>query len=225
MLSSRDLLKTLNESLAKRGFVAIPKFYPTSRIDEIAEALGTISAIGSGASHPLRPLKKADVGPNTYSGQYGTGEFPPHTDLAHWRYPPRYILLRAVKGHSAVPTKLYDGKSILNLVSSELVTLAILAPRRPRNGSIPLLSLYRPMDDFGLLRWDKVYLRPANEHGRQAVAEFNSVLSSFSCEEIALTDCGDSLLIDNWRILHARGAVPATCEDRIVERIYLEALH
>ncbi|HAH95942.1 MAG TPA: hypothetical protein DCL69_03455, partial [Firmicutes bacterium] len=36
---------------------------------------------------------------------------------------------------------------------------------------------------------------------------------------------GDTLVIDNWRMLHARSPVPAGREDRKIQRVYLESLH
>jgi alpha-ketoglutarate-dependent taurine dioxygenase len=44
----------------------------------------------------------------------------------------------------------------------------------------------------------------------------------FSC---ALARAGDTLLIDNWRMLHARSSIPLGREDRIIERVYLEGLY
>ncbi|TIW05266.1 MAG: TauD/TfdA family dioxygenase, partial [Mesorhizobium sp.] len=36
---------------------------------------------------------------------------------------------------------------------------------------------------------------------------------------------GDTLIIDNWRMLHARSPIITGTEDRAIERIYLERLH
>src|SRR5881396_827254 len=49
----------------------------------------------------LRPRLVDESLTNQYSGRYGLGEFPLHTDLAHWARPPRYFLLRCRVGSRA----------------------------------------------------------------------------------------------------------------------------
>nr|WP_281066390.1 TauD/TfdA family dioxygenase [Xanthobacter flavus] len=41
---------------------------------------------------------------------------------------------------------------------------------------------------------------------------------------IALAHPGDTLIIDNWRMLHARSPIPPGREDRSIQRVYLGAL-
>ncbi|MCK1658534.1 TauD/TfdA family dioxygenase [Bradyrhizobium sp. 151] len=53
---------------------------------------------------------------------------------------------------------------------------------------------------------------------RQAIAEQEQCTCS-------LTSPGDTLVIDNWRMLHGRSAVAELCSDRIIERTYLRSLH
>jgi L-asparagine oxygenase len=70
-----------------------------------------------------------------YSGIYGLGCFPFHTDLAHWRVPPHYLLLRCMTGYSDVPTLLVDGQALIDAVTLDVLIRAIFMPRRPRNGA------------------------------------------------------------------------------------------
>ena len=42
---------------------------------------------------------------------------------------------------------------------------------------------------------------------------------------LALEESGDMLLLDNWRMVHARAPVPIERKNRKLERVYLEALH
>src|ERR1700756_5529428 len=54
------------------------------------------------------PLHVSPIGSkplNTYGGNYGLGDLPLHTDLAHWHRPPRYVLLRAIRGSTLVSTR------------------------------------------------------------------------------------------------------------------------
>ncbi|MCC6263340.1 MAG: TauD/TfdA family dioxygenase [Bryobacterales bacterium] len=39
--------------------------------------------------------------------------------------------------------------------------------------------------------------------------------------QIPLFRPGDTILIDNWQVLHGRSAIPVSCTGRRVERVYL----
>jgi len=168
---------------------------------------------------------RASSTPNTYSGLYGLQKFPFHSDLAHWRLPPRYLLLRCDKGFKEAPTFLLDGQKLVENVSIDILKRAIFKPRRPMNGAITLLRLYEPVDDGFRLRWDEVFIKPASKVGDIANQSVRQYLSDCGPIALSLADLGDTLLIDNWRMLHARGSIPIGCEDRKIERVYLEELN
>jgi hypothetical protein len=170
-------------------------------------------------------IPRAGATPNTYSGIYGLDRFPFHTDLAHWRRPPRYLLLRCATGYADVPTLLVDGRTIIDAVTLDILARAIFKPRRPRDGALALLRLCEPTDDGHRLRWDDVFLRPASKIGHIADQQVRERLARSEPLSIALARSGDTLLIDNWRMLHARSPILAGREDRKIERVYLEGLH
>jgi L-asparagine oxygenase len=170
-------------------------------------------------------VPRASATPNTYSGIYGLDRFPFHTDLAHWRRPPRYLLLRCIVGYADVRTLLVDGRRLINAVTVDLLARAIFKPRRPRDGALALLRLCEPTDDGHRLRWDEVFLKPASKIGDVANHGVREYLTRSEPLSIALVRPGDTLLIDNWRMLHARSPILAGREDRKIERVYLEDLH
>lgn len=164
--------------------------------------------------------------PNTYSGIYGLGRFPFHSDLAHWPEPPRYLLLRCLKGYAEVPTLLVDGRTLAKAVSPKILSRAIVRPRRPRAGVLPFLRLCEQTDDDGQrLRWDEVFLTPASKVGEIAYAAIHAWLADCQPLRCCLDAAGDVLVIDNWRMLHARAPVPVGRQDRHIERVYLRSLH
>ena len=71
-------------------------------------------------------------------------------------------------------------------------------------------------------RWDSLFLVPMNETAR-LVAEVVSAINSSQSEliSISLVDCGDTLIVDNWRFLHGRSKVLLSEMGRKLERIYL----
>lgn len=171
-----------------------------------------------------KPLSKAT--PNSYSGNYGLGQFPLHTDLAHWARPPRYMLLRCVVGSPEVSTYVLNGKSILEAIGREPLRRTLVRPRRPLNGQRQLLRLLDSVGDGrSLIRWDFLYIRPAGDFSNTVYTEVVSWLRNATPEALSLVTPGDTLVIDNWRMLHGRSHITTHAQNRLVERMYLGDLH
>src|SRR5579871_6269045 len=93
----------IKQEIISSGYVYLPSFLPQKSAEEVAQLLGTVFRTSELAPvQQLTPKLMSEAGPNTYSGIYGIGEFPLHTDLAHWREPPRYLILRCLVGCNAV---------------------------------------------------------------------------------------------------------------------------
>jgi hypothetical protein len=215
---------TIKGQIDERGFAFVPEHLPDLDTPTIAGALGSpVTPWGNRLVQQLVPRRTAT--PNTYSGIYGLNRFPFHTDLAHWRLPPRYLLLRCVKGYHDVTTQLIDGKGIISVVTLDTMTRAVVRPRRPQQKSIPLMRLCEQVEGGYRLRWDEVFLKPASRIGEAASQKVREVLATYEALSIPLADRADTLVIDNWRMLHARSPIPAGHEDRVIERVYLEGLH
>lgn len=215
----------IRAEIGGKGFWFSASFRIGEASEEIAKSLGDISPIGTCLPVELRPSEQSGSGPNTYSGIYGLGEFPPHTDLAHWRSPPRFLMLRCKKGYAEVRTELIDGYEIVERIGRERFSRALFQPRRPLKGKLPLLHLFSPNDPGAdLVRWDNLFLEPANDIGRECAAQFRFELRSANRLSIALQDEADTLIIDNWRMLHNRTSVSECSQDRVIERVYLDKL-
>jgi alpha-ketoglutarate-dependent taurine dioxygenase len=188
--------------------------------------LGRVVRLGAGpAVHNLTPVATEKSTPNTYSGIYGLETFPFHTDFAHWRYPPRYLMLRCVVGFEEVPTLLIDGSRLVQQVGGSSLSRSLVRPRRPVRGKLPLLRLYQTIGCDCLLRWDEMFFRPAGPIGKAGIQALRGAIAHENPISVALARGGDTLILDNWRMLHARSAIPHGCDDRLLERAYLEALN
>jgi L-asparagine oxygenase len=216
--------KSISETVRCRGYSF------TERLDPDASSISIATAIGRpmspwGGKLVQRLIPRATDTPNTYSGIYGLGRFPFHTDLAHWKQPPRYLMLRCIKGHANVPTLLLDGRVLVDRVTRDLLVRAVMKPRRPQNGLIPLLLLYEATESGYRLRWDETFIQPAGRIGVLATQRIAESLTQVEPQSVSLRWPGDTILIDNWQMLHARSQVPVGSENRIIERIYLESLN
>jgi L-asparagine oxygenase len=211
--------------LRAHGFAFFPSFQTGLASDRVVDLLGCRCRGAAGRVHCLKPAPASPQLPNTYSGRYGFDEFPFHTDLAHHLTPPPYILLRCIRGHEAVSTRLIDSVQIIRSVGTSLLARALVQPRRPRNGQRPLMSIWEPHVGQGQLRWDPEYLSAAGVAGEEAMAAIVDAIASAPPLEVTLCRPGDTLIVDNRRMLHARSPVPQTCRDRLIERVYLEGVH
>jgi L-asparagine oxygenase len=227
-LSDKELINSIENDLRSIGYSHLPSHLPGNSTEDTVRSIGTAVSLGNSGSpiHQLTPKSTKASTPNTYSGIYGYNQFPLHTDLAHWRFPPRFLLLRCIKGFEAVPTLLVDGLQAIDDVRPSIFSRALVRPRRPINGSFPLLRLYdQQHGDRGLLRWDEVFICPASAAGETGVTKLAECIARSEPIRVSLANQGDTLIIDNWRMLHGRSPIPPACRGRVLERAYLEKLH
>lgn len=209
--------------LETQGFCFIENLEPEQSTFAVAHAVGDVLVPWQdGAVQTLVPRPIST--PNTYSGIFGVGDFPFHTDLAHWDIPPRYLLLRCLKGYPEITTNLIDGWEMIPEITLNDLTRAIVRPRRPIEGKIKLLRLADETGHTSRLRWDEVFLVPSSRVGKLTFSRVHEWLQSAGQTKLCLMNPGDTLVIDNWRMLHARSHIPEKCKDRMVERVYLKAL-
>jgi hypothetical protein len=215
---------SIQKDVAERGYVFFDSLRVGMDTTTLANALGRpMIPWHNGLVQDLVP--RATATPNTYSGIYGLNRFPFHTDLAHWRNPPRYLLLRCITGHLGVPTLLIDARAIYDAIGVDILGRAIFRPRRPLDGKLSLLRLYERTDAGECFRWDEMFIKPASRIGQTADCRVREEVGNSTPWAVTLASRGDTLLIDNWRMLHARSSIPLECKDRQLQRIYLERLH
>jgi L-asparagine oxygenase len=213
-------------TLLSEGFLFLPRHRVGMSGHDVATEFGELLALGGEhAVHELTPTDAADATPNTYSGIYGLDVFPFHTDLAHRRDPPRYLMLRCIVGFEQVPTLLLDGLAVVEAVGETALGRALVKPRRPVAGRFNLLTIFERRDANPKLRWDETFLRAASPLGQIGLDGVRDAIRNQKPIPIALRDPADTLLVDNWRMLHARSSIFPGCEGRRIERVYLGDLH
>ena len=221
---------TIAERVHTYGYVLLPMWRQEESTIAVGESIGSVAKIEAllpneniPTVQTLIPRIRSDARKNLYSGTYGLSEFPLHTDLAHWMRPPRYFMLRCKSGSSSVSTRLLASSEVVSIVGAEKLNRVLVRPRRTgRNGGLFLLPLLSRVEGVRCFRWDSLFLVPMNETARQ-VAEVVSAINSCQSELISmsLVECGDTLIVDNWRFLHGRSKVLPSEMGRKLERIYL----
>ncbi len=217
--------EALQSAVTRQGFAFLSRILPDQIPLHVFERIGDVVAVGDQRTQELRPRHHEEAPSNIYSGNYGLGEFPLHSDLAHWYIPPRYLVLRCVQGAADVYTQLLDTRLITKVVGRSILRRTLAHPRRPVNGRLPLLRILEEPQNLGaLIRWDSLFIKPATEASAKTFKNIRGVLSEVPIIRHSLCSPGDMLVIDNWRMLHGRSAVSPTALDRHISRAYLSRL-
>jgi len=213
----------IKSALDAQGYVALRAWRPGVPADVLAAEIGPVERIrGIPLVQVLTSKPREASSPNLYSGNFGWDMFPLHTDLAHWFVPPRYFMLRCVQGDPRALTALVPWSQALNEISETDIALARFRPRKSVRGRIHLLPFQHELGGTVLHRWDSVFLVPDNDAARRVAR----VLTGRQEEGTrhALEKAGDTLIVDNWRVLHGRSAVAADSR-RMIERVYIREIN
>jgi L-asparagine oxygenase len=214
---------SVRKQLYSDGYVDIPYTDPSvSTLHLAQEIANSIEATAAESTEDLNASALGSKPLNTYGGNYGCGELPLHTDLSHWYRPPRYLLLRCIDGSPLVATRLLNHRQLEKWISPSVMRRALFSPRRRLEGKMYLLRMLTEE----LFRWDPLFLKAQNKSALEVTRLIQEAGPKMPVTDILLSRPGHTLLIDNWKYLHGRSAVPADAVGRKVERVYLEtALH
>jgi hypothetical protein len=216
----------IRTTVSKDGFAFLASYMPgTPTLTALSNLGSVVRLAGLDSVQELRPRRVDDAPPNIYSGNFGYAPFPLHTDLAHWLVPPPYFALRCIEGTPAVTTRLVGGLSLIGRFGDLHLRRTLLRPRRPVQRVQGLLRLLeRDGAAAPRLRWDTLFLTPASLQSHQMCSDVQEYLDLASSIDFSLCQPGDTLIVDNWRMLHGRSAVPETSSGRILHRAYLKSL-
>jgi hypothetical protein len=180
------------------------------RVQALATQLGEPVATRTGGKlvKTLRPTTEDHANRPSLSRAYGLGEFPLHSDTAHWLTPCRYVVLACLTtGGGNRPTVLLDTRR-LRLTSAQ-VALLYSAPIRITNGRKSFFSTIL-CSDGKYIRYDPGCMTPVMSDGVHAMEVFAKTLWPEFLQEVQWQP-GKVAILDNWRVLHGRGT--ATCHD------------
>lgn len=225
------MLLHMTEDLERNGFVLVNEYRPEATTMEVASALGKILDIESilplsriPTVQSLRPRDTRTAGDNQYSGVYGLRAFPLHTDLAHWTIPPRFFMLRCIVPAEEVCTLILPWATVMPMLGSIDMRKSVFTARKKRSGCSGLVRAMSRHAGEDIRRWDSMFLKPLNQPARELDQLLRDARWTQSARRIPLRRTGDTILIDNWRVLHGRDPVPPDCTGRRLERVYLSEL-
>lgn len=156
--------------------------------------------------------------PNSLSQKFSPGEFPCHSDTAHWLTPCRFVILACLApGAADRRTILLDTKRLS--LSKAQKDLLYRAPFRIENGRNSffgtILSKCR-----SFVRYDPGCMTPFANDGEYALEVYSETRWPPHIQEIRWSQ-GHAVVIDNWRVLHGRSGARCTDRDRVLLRILI----
>ena len=207
-------------TVARYGWATI-HWEPTKTLHDLVHVLDThtshfhLTSVEPSAT--LVATERMTARPASKSAKRGLTAFPPHTDAASRREPPRFLLLRCLTAPSEFPTFLVSRYTIpldyrLQLSLSSVIWVC-------RGTAWPHLS---SVLGATRIRWDEDCMRPLDRVAKNVHNKFRNILDVEEMYEHVWSDRDIVLIIDNWNTLHARGSIRAG-NTRILERLYAEA--
>lgn len=189
----------------------------------LAQSLGRPLPASTGEMvRVLTPVDAKGALPGSLSAAHGRGAFPFHTDTAFWPRPARYLIMRVI-GDRRRPTKLLSFEQVwrrLDVAASSDVQQSVW---RTRGGAVAFYCsmLLRTGPSYSW-RYDAQTMVPANNAAIRAQLAMKAVVES-SKDQVSVSWSGtDCLVVDNWRIMHARAAAPPGEGTRFLFRVYVE---
>ncbi len=214
------------DSLAAHGFCFLPQFLPGLSLDKaINNVCSAQNLTCNRDAEALRPTTQVFKNRITYSSIYGLNAFPLHTDGAYLKKPPAFIMLRCVRGYPNVSTTLLDSRFLISEFGMARLSRSLLRPLHSHSNAEQLVRILDFESDSTLFRWDQVFLRPASRVAQSVYQDMKTYIAAQNPASITLCDKGDTLLIDNRRVLHGRSGVNEHNTDRLIDRVYLEQAH
>jgi alpha-ketoglutarate-dependent taurine dioxygenase len=206
------------EGLKRRGFLLMSGV-PETELMDFAHQLGSIRVDKRSPElvREIRPQPLESAKSNTLSSRYGTNAFPFHTDTAHWHRPARYLILYCVNpGEGDRPTLLQDTHSWrLSVEEEDLICRAMWKTGHLR----PHLCTVAEQSEQGLaFRYDRDCMKPMTAEARSVEVVVLAKLEQSPQSRIDWRS-RTLLVIDNQRMLHARGQGSRPDYNRVLKRI------
>jgi L-asparagine oxygenase len=125
-----------------------------------------------------------------------------------------------------VATKIVDAKKIVSEIGENVLSRTLAIPRRPAfNNNYLLRLLSKSTGRPDIFRWDELFIKPVNQASSEVFNTISHLHGFLNPKNLFLENSGDILVIDNWRMLHGRSAVPRNYLSRNIERVYLRSIN
>lgn len=213
----------VRDCLARRGWARFAGVRSPEDLLSVARRLGEPLAAPSGEMIKiLSPVDKSETRRrHSLSAAHGRGPFPFHTDTAFWGMPSRFLVMH-VRGDTRRCTLLLDFEHIWSELGTELRQAAQRSVWRTTRGRQIYCSMSIYARGVRGWRYDPYVMKPANRSAEVVERATQAALQHCPQQQVTITWKADlCLIIDNWRMLHARGTMPDGEGHRELLRVYV----
>lgn len=173
------------------------------------------SGIRYSSAECLKPTTGSEARPSTLSKTFGLSAFPPHVDGSHLTIPYRFIILACENpGLSHSPTCIFDLRDIHEHRVKDRLYTSLYFFRNGRNSFYSSII----MRDRPFIRFDRGCMQPVDRDSVETTRLFEATIAASKITTINWQS-RTILIIDNWRMLHARGGDQPACPTRRLIRI------
>jgi hypothetical protein len=156
----------------------------------------------------------------SWTNIFGTGFFPYHTDFVNRLPPPHILLLRLAEESKSNRNTLFIDTQLLPFSYEDYQQLTNEKWKVPSKNKTKLIRIVeQPSFAQGetIFRFDPVMMKPFSKKnkGNHILAQAISKVTPYSHTWKAQ----DVLLVNNWRIIHARDTSAQPDPDRVLQRI------
>lgn len=159
----------------------------------------------------------------SWTNIFGTGFFPYHTDFVNHAIPPKILLLRLADNSLSYRNTLLLDSHLLPFTAEEYQQLTKekwKVPIKNKRALIRIIDKPNFAADKTVFRYDPIMMKPFSRSNKSAKTLYNTIAKVVPYSHAWIAQ--DVLIIDNWRILHAREDNPtSTNHQRILQRIIL----
>jgi len=213
-----ELQRTVLDEVAENGYaqlssIGVDEVTVAAWLSDFARTLGVPRAARLSARAPIEelvPTSTNSARPNSLSARYGLGAFPFHVDTAHWPVPGRFTIMGCANAGGGERETLLLRVSQLHFSKEEreLLSRAVFVVQNGRN------SFYASILDGhrSFVRFDEACMRVCGRESSKALALFREKVAGATPVRISW-ETGGALVLDNWKMLHARS--PARTEDAL----------
>jgi len=168
----------------------------------------------------LRVIPSDQARRRSLSSIYGADAFPWHTDMAHIRVPPHFTIIRSHSQQGVRPTLLLDSHDLCaNLEDESALRTEIWLVNGGRGRFLTPVLNRTMLHGASIFRYDACVMRPVDPLSRLSV-ELMIALTRRKASASIQWRPGLCLVLDNWRMLHARPRPPVGLEpERSLERV------
>jgi len=213
-------MKNHKSHIKKHGWIETNELYTDCDILNFAKLFGCLRENSNGNMiKEIIPKKKKSGITGTLSNRFGFDVFPFHTDTAFWSKPARYILLNSVN-ETNCPTLLLKFEEVWSKLNSSQRKVANSAIYLVKTNNLQYYTSLIFNQRQRNIKYDPSCMIPVNNEAKEFKKILTEILNDSQIIEVNWTK-GKTIVIDNWKMLHARAKISKNNSNRILKRVYI----